>query len=201
MHNCVLSNTGPSSALTETGICTSLKSDFYLWFHHWIQRRHCQILSVHGIWCCSVEKCAHQSLKTAEIGICTPLKAANCFRFVSNRRRSDHIPELLAKFGENRYRIVDVIPNRNQIRNSHISKILFLFPVSVTTEYKVRIAEFYMYMRLGADLLTNVVTRAWILNLNPHISKIGKPLPVCLTNNSRRSDHISEPHAKFGENR
>jgi len=94
-----------------------------------------------------LKKCAHQSLKTAEIGICTPLKSANCFQFVS-------------QIGENRYRIVDVIPNRNQIRNSHISKIRFLFPVSVTTEYKVGIVEFYLYMRLGADLLTNVVTRA-----------------------------------------
>jgi len=58
---------------------------------------------------------------------------------------------------------VDLIPNQNQIRNSHISKIRFLFPVSVTIEYKVGIAEFYPYMRFGADLLTNVVTRAWKL--------------------------------------
>jgi len=34
-------------------------------------------------------------------------------------------------------------------------------------------------------------------NRNPHTSKIGKLLPVCLTNSSGRSDHISEPHAKF----
>jgi len=52
------------------------------------------------------------------------------------------------------------MPNLNQIRNSHISKILFLFLVSVTIEYKVGIAEFYLYMRFGADLLTNVVTGA-----------------------------------------
>jgi len=32
-HNCVLSNAGLSNALTETGICTSLKSDFYFQFH------------------------------------------------------------------------------------------------------------------------------------------------------------------------
>jgi len=38
-------------------------------------------------------------------------------------------------------------------------------------------------------------------NRNSHTSKIGKLLTVCLTNNRRRSDHISEPHAKFGENR
>ena len=29
-HNCVLSNAGLSDALTTTGICTSLKSDFYI---------------------------------------------------------------------------------------------------------------------------------------------------------------------------
>jgi len=38
-------------------------------------------------------------------------------------------------------------------------------------------------------------------NRHSHISKIGSLLPVCLTNNRRRSDQISEPHAKFGENR
>ena len=48
--------------------------------------------------------------------------------------------------------------NRNQ--NMHISKIRLLFLVSFTIEYKVGIAEFYLYMGFGADLLTNVVTRA-----------------------------------------
>jgi len=63
----------------------------------------------------------------------------------NNRRRIDHISEPHAKFGENRRRIVDVIPNRIQIRNLHISKIRFLFPVSFTIEYRVGIAEFYLY--------------------------------------------------------
>jgi len=61
-HNCVLSNAGLSNAPTKTGICTSLKSDFYFRFH--------------------------------------------------------------------------------------------------SIEYKVGIAEFYLYMRFGADQFTNVVTRA-----------------------------------------
>ena len=42
----------------------------------------------------------------------------------------------------------------------HISKIRFLFPVLFTTEYKVGIAEFYLYMGFGADLLKNVVITA-----------------------------------------
>jgi len=50
--------------------------------------------------------------------------------------------------------------NGNQIRNLHISKIRFLFPVSFAIECKVGIAEFYWYMGFGADLLKNVVTRA-----------------------------------------
>jgi len=37
-------------------------------------------------------------------------------------------------------------------------------------------------------------------NWNPHTSKIGKLLLVCLTNNRRWSDHISELDAKFGAN-
>ena len=37
-------------------------------------------------------------------------------------------------------------------------------------------------------------------NPNPHIPKIGKLLPVCLTMNRRWCDHIYELHAKFAEN-
>ena len=48
--------------------------------------------------------------------------------------------------------------NRNQ--NLHISNVRFLFPVLFTVEYKVCIAEFYLYVRFGADPLKNVVTRA-----------------------------------------
>ena len=44
-------------------------------------------------------------------------------------------------------------PENCQNRNPHISKIRFLFPVSFTVEYKVCIAEFYPYVRFGADLL------------------------------------------------
>ena len=67
----------------NTWNCTSLKFDFISGFiHHWIQSRHCWILFVHGTWCWSVEKCGHQSLKTAEIGIRAPLKSLNYFRFV-----------------------------------------------------------------------------------------------------------------------
>jgi len=51
--------------------------------------------------------------------------------------------------------------HRNQ--NLHISKTLFLSPVSFTVEYKVSIAEFYLCVGFGADLLKNVVTRAWKL--------------------------------------
>jgi len=42
----------------------------------------------------------------------------------------------------------------------YIYKIRFLYPVSFTIEYKVGIAEFYLYMGFGVDLLKNAVTRA-----------------------------------------
>jgi len=45
---------------------------------------------------------------------------------------------------------VDVLPNRNEIRNLYISNIRFLFPVSFTIEYKVATAEFYLFMGLGS---------------------------------------------------
>jgi len=56
--------------------------------------------------------------------------------------------------------IVPQCTNGNRIRNWHICKIRFLFLVSSTIEYKVAIAEFYLYMEFSADLLKNVVTRA-----------------------------------------
>ena len=37
-------------------------------------------------------------------------------------------------------------------------------------------------------------------NRNSYNSKIGKLLPICLTNNKRRRDYISEPCAKLGKN-
>ena len=42
--------------------------------------------------------------------------------------------------------------------NLHISKIRFLFPVSFSIEHKVGIADFYLHVRFGADLLKNAVT-------------------------------------------
>jgi len=40
-------------------------------------------------------------------------------------------------------------------------------------------------------------TIAKLKNRHLHISKIGNLLPVCLRNNRRLADHISEPNAKF----
>jgi len=98
--------------------------------------------------------------------------------------------------------IIPQCTKRHPIQNLHISKVWFLFPVSFTIEYKVGIAEFYLYMAFGADLLKNVVTRAWKL------PKIGIRTPLksanylrFVSNSGRRSDHISEPHARFVENR
>ena len=89
-----------------------------------------------------------------------------------------------------------------QIRNLHICKFRFLFPVSFTTEYKVGISELYLHTGFRADLLKMwSPQRENCQNRNPHTSKIRKLLPVCFTNNRRRSGHISEPHAKFRENR
>jgi len=42
----------------------------------------------------------------------------------------------------------------------HLPKIRFPLPVSFTVEYKVGIAEFYLYMGSDADLLKDVLTRA-----------------------------------------
>ena len=109
------------------------------------------------MWSSEPENCRNRNPHTSKIGKLLPVCMTN------NRLRCDYISDPHAKFCENRWRIVDVIPNRNQIQNLHISNIRFLFPVSFTIEYKVGIAEFYQYMEFGADLLKNVVTRVWKL--------------------------------------
>ena len=102
-HNCVLSNAGLSNALTKTGICTSLKSGFYFRFQSPLNTKSaCRILSAHGILCGSVEKCGHQSPKTAKIGIRTSLKSATYFGLSHKQQASRrHISEPHAKFGQN----------------------------------------------------------------------------------------------------
>jgi len=104
--------------------------------------------------------------KTAETGFRTPLKSASYFRFVWQTIGVDATTFLsrmqnLVKIGKELW--TDVIPIRNEIRNLYVSKIRFLFPVSFTIEYKVGIAEFYLFMGFGADLFKNVVSRAWKL--------------------------------------
>ena len=78
------------------------------------------------------------NLHTSKIGKLLPIY------LTKNRRRRDHISELLAKFGENRQRIVGVIvpqcTDLNRKWELHIPKIRFVFPVSFTTEYKVGVA-------------------------------------------------------------
>jgi len=118
-HNCVLSNTGLSNAPTKTGICTSLKSDFYFRFHSPLNTKSALlnficiwdlVLICWKMWRPEPENCWNPNPHTHKIGKLQPV----CL--TKNRRRRDHIYEPHAKFGENRWRIVDVIPNRIQVR-------------------------------------------------------------------------------------
>jgi len=71
---------------------------------------------------------------------------------------------------------VDVIPNRNQIRNFHISKIRFLFPVSFSIEYNTLLSFFCV-----CDLVL-ICCKMWspelenCQNRHQHTSKIVKLL-------------------------
>jgi len=137
---------------TKYGICTSLKSDFYFRFHSQLNTK-LALLNLICTW--------HLVLKTSKIrkphiSKLLPVCLTN------NRHRSNHISEPHAKFGENRQRIVDIMPNQNQILNLHISKIRFLFPVSFAIEQSQHCWILSVY-GICADLLKNVVTRAWKL--------------------------------------
>jgi len=118
-HNCVLSNAGLSNAITETRICTSPKSDLYFRFHSPVntksalQKCICTwdlVLMCWKMWSPEPENCRNRNPHTSKIGKLLPV----C---LTNSRRSDHISEPHTKFGENRWRIVDVIPNLIQTRN------------------------------------------------------------------------------------
>ena len=78
-------------------ICTSLKSDFYFRFHSPLNTESALLNFIYtwDYWCWSIEKCAHQSMKTAEMGIRTPLKSANCIRFLS--QIGVHAPTFLSR--------------------------------------------------------------------------------------------------------
>jgi len=83
----------------------------------------------------------------------------------------------------------------------HLSKIEILFPVSLTTEYKIN-AD-YLYLSSGFFVTIHGKSPE-LQNWNSghlHTSNIGNLLPVCLRKNRLQNNQISERHAKFGENR
>jgi len=95
--------------------------------------------------------------------------------------------------------------NQNRIRNLHMSAIRFLFRFNSPLNTKSALLNFIFVWHLVL-----ICWKLWLpeaenyRSQNPHTSKVGKLLPVCLTNkwnNRRRCDHISEPHAIFVENR
>ena len=100
-HNCVLSNAGLSNALTKTGVCTSLKSDFYFRFHSPLNTNSALlnfictwdlVLISSQMWSWEPENC--QNRNPPKIGKLLPVCVTN------NRRRNDHISDPHAKFGE-----------------------------------------------------------------------------------------------------
>ena len=103
-HSCVLSNSGLSNALIETGICTSLKSDVYFRFHSPLNTKSA-LLNFNCKWdlvlicrkMCSPEpeNCRNRNPHTSKISKLHPVS-------LTNRRPCAHIHKPLAKFCENR---------------------------------------------------------------------------------------------------
>jgi len=103
-RNFVLSNAGLSSAPTKTGICTSLKSDFYFLFHSPLNTNSsllnfiCMwglVLICWKMWWPEPENCQNPNPLTIN-GKLLPVW------LTKKRRRCDHIYEPHAKLGENR---------------------------------------------------------------------------------------------------
>jgi len=102
-HNCVLSNAGLFNAPAKTGICTSLKSNFYFRFHSPLNTKSALLnficTSDLALTCWKMrspesENCPNQNPHTSKIAKLLPVCLTN------DRRRSDQISELHAKFRE-----------------------------------------------------------------------------------------------------
>jgi len=142
---------------TENGICTSLKSDLYFRSHLPLSTKLAllnfryvgNLVPIRWKMCWPrAQNSENPNPHTSKIGYLLPV-----YGFRNTRRRIQCPSHFWSacKIWRNRNdkRVTDVIvqrcTNRNRIRNLHISKIRFLFPVSFTIEYKVGIAEFYLY--------------------------------------------------------
>jgi len=203
-HNCVLANAGLSNALTKTGFCTSLKSGFYFRFHSPSNTK-LALPNFIGAWDLMLicwKMCSPEP-ENWRNQIRTPLKSANCSRFVSQIgvHATTFLSRLqnLVKIGK-RLWTEYLIETKSGIRTSLKSDFYFRFQSPLNT--KSGLPNFIC----AWDLLL-ICWQMWspepenCQNRNPHTSKIGKLLPVCLANNRRRRVQICEPHAKFGENR
>jgi len=84
VKNCVRNRSRPDDIDTETEICTSLKSEFYLLFvDHQVQCQSWLVIPQFGFLWRSVEKYVHHNGETEKLAFCTPLKSVIYFRFVS----------------------------------------------------------------------------------------------------------------------
>jgi len=156
-----------------------------------------------------VGKYVHHNRETEKIGFCTSLKSKIYFRSVSKQQASSRprfraVRNVLWKMekkncAHNRSR-PDEIDTETEMCTSLKSELSFRFRWPPTTK-----STLISYISVGVF----VTIRGKICppqsrncqNRFLHISKIGNLLPVCLRNNIVRNNHISERHAKFGENR
>ena len=151
----------------------------------------------------------HHNRETEKKWVLHTSKIANllpvCLR--NNRHLADHISEPYAKFlwkmvkncVRNHSRS-DEIDTETEICTSLKSEFYFRFCWPPSTKSKL---ISYIWIQVFMTIREKICPpqsrncQNWIL----HISKIGKLLSVCSRNNSVRNNHISERHAKFGENR
>jgi len=140
-------------------------------------------------------------LHTSKIGNLLPV----CLR--NNRRLADHISEPYTKSFRNNLTICtlnrsrpDEIDTETEICTSLKSQFCFRFPWPPSTKTMlINYISIQVFVTIRGKICPPQSRNCQ--NRILHISKIVELLPVCPRNNSVRYNHISERHAKFGENR
>jgi len=183
-HNCVLSNSGLSNALSKTGICTSLKSGFYFRFHSPSNTKSAMLnfiytwdlqLSCWKMCLPEPDNCRTRNPHTSKI--------SKLLRFVSQIGvdATTFLIRLqnLVKIGKELW-MQYLIESKSRICTSLKSDFYFRFhsPLNTKSALPNFICTWYLLL---------ICWKMWspepenCQNRHPRISKIGKLLPVCLT--------------------
>ena len=159
-----------------------------------------------GFFCDDLWKNVIRSCESAKIIGCIPLKSHTYFWLVSEiigvepTTFPSHMQNIVKTSKEWHMQSFDYWWNLYQ---NHICTPLYSYCISGLDENWVQwqCSLISALFRVCDNPFKNVVTTIWnCRHQNFHNSKIRNLLPACLRNNSHRTNHIPQLHAKYGVN-